>query len=119
VQPKSTEDRELEGLLLQRAQQAQGWQQIITNDQDLEKWVSDGHWDYLRRKILDEIEREAFRTIKNPAFDPSDYSQVAQFKALCQTIDLIEARIKGRINAVAQARTLLNDLERATQKEGA
>ena len=117
--PKLTpEQQEVETLIWMSAKQAQEWQAQITADEDLERWCADGHWTYLRAKVLDGIEREAFNTIKNPAFDPSNLSQVAQFKALCQTIDLIEAKINQRLAIVADARTKLRDLEMSTPKEG-
>lgn len=114
----TAEQKEVESFQRAMAQQAQAWQAQITADEDLEKWYADGHWTYLRAKVLDEVEREAFNTIKNPAFDPTDFSQVAQFKALCQTIDLIERKINQRLAMVADARAKLRDLEMSTPKEG-
>ena len=110
--PKLTaEQQEVETFIRATAQQAQSWQAAITADEDLEKWCGDGHWTYLRSKVLDVIERRAFQTIKNPAFDPSNLSQVAQFKALCQTIDLIEAEINQRLATVQDARAQLQKLD--------
>ena len=107
----TAEQQEVETFIRVTAQQAQAWQKAITADEDLEKWVSDGNWTYFRSKVLDVIERRAFQTIKNPAFDPANLSQVAQFKALCQTIDLIEAEINQRLATVADARAQLKKLE--------
>jgi hypothetical protein len=116
--PKKTfEDQDIEAIIRGTAKQAQDWQTTITLDEDLERWVADGNWTYLRAKILDQIELEAFSTIKNPNFDPTNFSQVAQLKALCQTIDLIEAKINQRLAMVADARAKLRDLERSTPKE--
>ena len=116
--PKMTaEQQEVENFIRATAQQAQEWQRAITNDEDLEKWVADGNWTYLRAKVLDGIELAAFRTVKNPAFDPTNFSQVAQFKALCQTIDLIEQSINQRVAMVQDARAKLRDLEMSTPKE--
>ena len=110
--PKLTsEQQEVEAFIRATAQQAQAWQAAITADEDLEKWVSDGNWTYFRANVLDIIERRAFQTIKNPAFDPANLSQVAQFKALCQTIDLIEAEINQRVATVHDARAQLQKLE--------
>ena len=107
----TAEQQEVESFIRATAQQAQGWQKAITADEDLERWVNEGHWSYLRAKVLDVIERRAFQTVKNPAFDPANVSQVAQFKALCQTIDLIEAEINQRLATVQDARTQLKKLE--------
>ena len=110
--PKLTaEQQEVESFIRATAQQAQAWQAAITADEDLEKWVSDGNWTYLRAKVLDIIERRAFQTIKNPAFDPSNLAQVAQFQAHCRAIDLIEAEINQRLATVRDARTQLKKLE--------
>jgi len=44
---------------------------------------------------------------------------VAQLKALCQVIDLLNAKIMSRIARVQDARAKLEDLEHSTQlKEG-
>lgn len=114
---QTSEQKEVETFIRAAAQQAQAWQSAITADEDLEKWCADGHWTYLRAKVLDQIEREAFNTVKNPAFDPANMSQVAQFKALCQTIDLIEGKINQRVHAVQDAREKLRDLEASTPRD--
>ena len=110
------EQQEIESSIRAAAQQAQEWQHQITADEDLELWIKAGHWKFLKDKILNDLEMAAFRTIKNPAFDPTDFSQVAQFKALCQTIDLIESKINQRLAIVADARTKLRELEMSTQQ---
>lgn len=116
---KTIEEAETEAFLRMQTDQSIQWQQSITADEDLEKWVSDGHWDFLKRKLFDELEMEIFQTIKASAFDPSNVVQVTQFKALCQLKDLIEAKISSRLSAVRDARTKLKDLENSTQlKEG-
>lgn len=107
----TAEQQEVDAFIRATAQQAQAWQSAITADEDLERWCDAGHWTYLRAKVLDQIEREAFNTVKNPAFDPANMSQVAQFKALCQTIDLIEGKINQRLALVKDARTQLKKLE--------
>lgn len=115
---KTQEERDSETFIRMQAEQARSWQQSITNDEDLEKWVSDGHWEFLERRVLSDVEREAFQTIKNPAFDPANLSQVAQLKALCQVVDLLRGKIFGRVQAVKDSRTKLQDLENSTLKEG-
>lgn len=107
----TTEQQEVEAIIRHTAQQAQEWQRVITQDEDLERWYKEGHWTYLRAKVLDVIERRAFLTIKNPAFDVTNVNQIAQFKALCQTIDLIETEIKQRLATVQDARDQLKKLE--------
>ena len=87
----TAEQQEVEAFIRATAQQAQGWQKAITADEDLERWVNEGHWSYLRAKVLDVIER--------------------RFKALCQTIDLIEAEINQRLATVSDARAQLKKLE--------
>lgn len=114
---KTTEEKDVENFIRLQAEQAQQWQRDITAHEGLEKWVSEGNWTFLRTGILNEIEREAFNTIKNPAFDPTDFAQVAQFKALCQTIDLIETKINQRLAIVKDARTKLRDLEDSTLRD--
>ena len=114
----TAEQQEVENFIRATAQQAQEWQRAITEDEDLEVWMQTGNWDFLKRKVLDKIEQDAFASIKNPAFDPSNLSQVAQLKALCQTIDLIKARIDQRLAMVQDARTKLRELEITTPKEG-
>lgn len=113
---KTYEERENENFIRMQAEQARGWQQAITADEDLEKWVSDGHWDFMERRVFADVEREAFQTIKNPAFDPANLSQVAQLKALCQVIDLLRAKIFSRVQNVKDARTKLQDLQNSTQE---
>ena len=117
---KSHEEIEAEQFIRMQAEQARGWQQTITADEDLERWVNEGNLSFLQRRVFDDIEREAFQTIKNPSFDPSNLSQVAQLKALCQVIDLLNAKIMNRIQRVQDARSKLHDLEHSTQtqKEG-
>lgn len=108
----------MEQLIRLQADNAQKLQRLITSDEDVEKWVSDGHWDFLERRVLADVEKEAFQTIKNPAFDPANLSQVAQLKALCQVIDILRNKIMSRVNAIKDARALLNDLQNSTLKEG-
>lgn len=113
------EQKELESLIRLQAEQAQQWQKAITADEDLEKWVADGNLDFLRTRVFDDIEKAALKTIKNPAFDPADLSQVAQLKALCQVIDLLTNKILGRVQVVKDCRSKLLDLEMSTpNKEG-
>ena len=107
----TAEQQEVEAFIRATAQQAQAWQKAITADEDLERWMNDGNWTYLRAKVLDIIERRAFQTIKNPAFDPSNLAQVAQFQAHCRAIDLIEAEINQRLATVQDARAQLQKLE--------
>ena len=115
---RTPEEQEIDTLIRGQAIQAQQWQAQITRDEDLELWMASGNWDFLKQKVLDEIEREAFATIKNPAFNPSDVAQVAQLKALCQTIDLIKGKIDQRLAMVTDARSKLRELELSTPKEG-
>lgn len=115
---KTQEERDTETFIRMQAEQARGWQQSITNDEDLEKWVSNGHWEFLERRVLADVEREAFQTIKNPSFDPANLSQVAQLKALCQVVDLLRAKIFSRVQAVKDSRVKLQDLEINTTQEG-
>ena len=117
---QTSEQREVEEFIRITAAQAQAWQRQITENEPLENWVKAGNWDFLRKQVLDKLEMEAFNTIKNPAFDPTDFGQVAQFKALCQTIDLIKARIDQRLATMSDARMQLQKLEiESTQnKEG-
>lgn len=111
---KSIEDREMEEIIRRQAEYAQSLQRDITAGQDLEKWVADGHFEFLESRVLRTIEQQAFQTIKAPEFDPSNLSQVAQLKALCQTLDLIRANIVAQIATVKDARTKLRDIERST-----
>lgn len=115
---KTQEDRDTEAFIRLQAEQARSWQQAITADEDLEKWVSDGHWDFLERRVFADVEKEAFQTIKNPAFDPANLSQVAQLKAICQVIDVLRSKLFGRVQAVKDARVKLQDLEMNTTQEG-
>ena len=116
--PKLTsEQQEVENFIRMAAVQAQAWQAAITKDEDLEKWFADGHWTYLRAKVMDEIEREAFNTLKNPSFDPTNVAQVSQLQAFCRTIDLIEGKIKQRVAMVQDARDKLRDLEASTPRD--
>ena len=114
---RTQEERDTENFIRLQAEQARNWQQVITANEDLEKWVADGHWDFLERRIFADVEREAFQTIKNPAFDPANLSQVAQLKALCQVIDLLRAKIFGRVQAVKDARAQLQNLESSTLEQ--
>lgn len=114
----TTEQQEVEAFIRATAQQAQEWQRAITEDEDLEVWMQTGNWDFLKTKVLDQLEMDAFRTIKNPNFDVTDVNQVAQYKALCQTIDLIKKRIDQRLAMVQDARAKLRELETTTLKEG-
>lgn len=116
--PKKTqEERDTETFIRMQAEQARSWQQAITADEDLEKWVSDGHWEFLERRVFADMEKEAFQTIKNPAFDPANLSQVAQLKALCQVMDLLRGKVFGRVQAVKDARIQLQNLENSTLSE--
>lgn len=114
----TVEQQEVETFIRATAQQAQTWQHQITENEELELWMQKGNWDFLKRKVLDEMEMDAFRTIKNPAFDPTDFSQVSQFRALCQTIDLIRTRIDQRLATVTDARAQLLKLETDTTLQG-
>lgn len=111
-------DREIEHLIRAKADNAIALQKVITENEDVERWVAEGHLEFLEKRIFAGIEREAFATIKNPAFDPASLSQVAQLKGLCQAIDLIRSKIGGIVSEARQARSLLQDLKNSTLKEG-
>ena len=113
------EDIEIENFIRLQSQQAMQWQKTVTADEDLDKWVSDGNLEFLKRRVFAEIERDALLLIKSPQYDPANLSQGHQIKALCQVIDLLTAKIESRVYQVRDARTKLNDLQHSTQtKEG-
>ena len=113
---KTSEEKDMENFVRLQAEQARGWQKAITEDEDLEKWVADGNLGFLERRVFDRVEQSAFQTIKNPAFDPSNLSQVAQLKALCQVVDMLKNQILSRVQAVRDARAKLQEQEMSTQE---
>jgi len=110
------EDRETEKFIRMQAEHTHKLQSDIQADGDLEQWVLAGNWDFLERRVFADFDKEALATIKNPAFDPANLSQVAQLKALCQVMDLIRVRVTSRVQAVKDARTKLVDLERDLER---
>lgn len=113
------EEREIEDSIRKRAQYAQQLQQTITNGQEMERWVAEGHLKFIEDRVFKAMEQKAFHTIKAPEFDPANVSHVAQLKALCQSLDLIRDEINGQVSAVVDARAKFNDLENSTPvKEG-
>lgn len=111
---KTYEDLELEKMIRMQAENAQRLQKIITDGHALEKWVQDGHLEFIESKVFRAIEQKAFQTIKSPDFDPASVSQVAQLKALCLTLDFIRNDINTQLAIVKDARTTLNNLENST-----
>lgn len=83
----------------------------------LKEFYTSGQYDILNREVLEPLEREAFNTIKNPEFDPSNQSQVYQLRALCQSIDLIRQRIQNTISNGVAAKIKISEYN-TTQKEG-
>lgn len=106
------EDQEAEKFIRVQAEYAAGLQKTIQSESDLEQWVIAGNWDFLERRVFADLEKEAFQTLKNPAFDPANLSQVAQLKALCQIMDLIRNKVNARVQSVKDARDKFAELER-------
>lgn len=83
----------------------------------MNEFYKGGWYDTLNREILEDIEREAFHTLKNPEFDPSNLNMVYQLRALCQTVDKIRERIEQKISDGVAARIKITEYN-STPKEG-
>lgn len=115
---KSQEEREVEEVIKAQAANTVMWQKLAQAGQEMEKWVTDGHFDFIQKRILNPIEVECFKKIKSVRLSGAAIANVAKVQGTLEVFDKISARIENAIQAGKDALDNLKDLQNSTLKEG-
>lgn len=116
---KSYEERDHDELLRAQAANAAMWQKQAQAGSEMEKWVAEGHYDFIQTRILSPIELECFKKIKSVRLGVAGLTNVAKVQGTLEVFDKISARIENAIHTGKDALTHLQDLQNSTQnKEG-
>lgn len=91
------------------------WKKQAIDGETLE--AIEGPIQILNDLILNEVEQEAFNTLKNPVLDMTDLNQLYQLRALVQTVDLIRKKINQKVQQGKNARTSLKQLNSTPEGE--
>lgn len=113
----TAEGQQLADIAALRDRQFSDWLKVSEAGDRLNEFYKTGSYDILNREVFEPIEREAFNTLKNPDFDPSNANMVYQLRALCQAIDKIRERIEQTISDGVAAKLKISEYN-TTQKEG-
>ena len=111
---KSHEEQEVEDIIKAQAANTVMWQKLAQAGAEMQKWVSDGHYDFIQQRILAPIELECFKKIKSVRLSGSAIGNIAKVQGTLEVFDKISARIKNAIQSGKDALDNLKDLEGAT-----
>lgn len=100
------------------AQEAQEWQKIIRDARPYEEFVEQGHLDWLKENVFAPMEKEVLLMIRKLDFVPNSIAQLAHIKGQMESLDRVEARILGQIQAAKDAKQKLNELADSTPANG-
>lgn len=113
---KSSEEREMEDLVRAQAANTVMWQKQAQAGQEMEAWVKAGHYDFIQKTILNPVEAEWFKKIKNVRLGSTALQNVAKVQGGLDVFDIINARINHIIATGKDALDHLKDL--ATPLDG-
>lgn len=113
---KSHEEREIEDIVKAQAANTVMWQKLAQAGQEMQKWVSDGHYDFIQKRILSPIELECFKKIKSVRLGAAGLTNVAKVQGTLEVFDKISARIENAIQAGQDALDHLKELQNSTQE---
>src|SRR5216684_2842943 len=108
---KSQEEREVEDILRAQAANTQMWQKLAQAGSEMEKWVADGHYDFIQKRILQPIEMDCFKKIKTVRLGTAAVANIARVQGTLEVFDKISARIENTIQAGKDALDNLKDLQ--------
>jgi hypothetical protein len=112
---KSHEELELDELIKAQAANAAMWQKQAQAGQEMEKWVADGHFDFIQTRILAPIELDCFKKIKSVRLGSAGLTNVAKVQGTLEVFDKISARIENAIHTGKDALDHLKELQNSTQ----
>lgn len=115
---KSNEEREVEDILRAQAANMVMWQKLAQSGAEMEKWVADGHYQFIQERILAPIELECFKKVKSTRLGSSGLTNIAKVQGTLEVFDKINARISNAIQAGKDALDQIKDLNDSTPKEG-
>ena len=115
---KTHEERELEELARAQAANAVMWQKAAQAGTEMKKWVEEGHYDFIQKRILSPIELECFKKIKSVRLGSTGLTNVAKVQGTLEVFDKISARIANAIQSGEDALAHLEELKNSTQFTG-
>lgn len=115
---KSREEQELEDIARLQAANTVMWQKQAQAGSEMEKWVKDGHWDFIQTRILQPLELECFKKIKSVRLNSAAVPNVAKVQGTLEVFDKISARIENAIQVGRDALDHLKALERDSTLTG-
>jgi hypothetical protein len=113
---KSPEEKEMEDIARAQAANAVMWQKAAREGQEMEKWVAEGHYEFIQNRILSPIELECFKKIKNIRLGSAGLTNVAKVQGTLEVFDKISARIENAIHTGKDALDHLRELQSSTQE---
>jgi len=114
---KTHEEQEEEAILKAMAANTAMWRKQAQAGAEMEKWVADGHYDFIQTRILAPIELECFKKVKNVRLGTTGLQNVAKVQGTLEVFDIINARINSVVQLGKDALDHLKDLENSTLKE--
>lgn len=111
---KTHEDQEMEDIIRAQAANTVMWQKMAQAGAEMEKWVSDGHYNFIQQRILSPIELDCFKKIKSVRLGSAGLTNVAKVQGTLEVFDKISARIENAIQAGKDALANLKNLQDST-----
>jgi hypothetical protein len=115
---KTTEEQEMEDIIRAQAANAAMWQKLAQSGSEMEKWVADGHYEFIQTRILAPIELECFKKVKSVRLGSAGLTNIAKVQGTLEVFDKISARIANAIQTGKDALDNLKELQNSTLKEG-
>lgn len=117
---KLQEEREIDDIIKAQAANTVMWQKAAQAGQEMKKWVEDGHWAFIQSRILNPLEMDCFKKVKNVRLNNSSVAQIAKVQGTLEVFDKISARIENAIQTGQDALAQLEALKssNSTLKEG-
>jgi hypothetical protein len=115
---KSHEDLEMEEIIKAQAANTVMWQKQAQAGAEMEKWVADGHYNFIQTRILAPIELECFKRVKSIRLGTAGLTNIAKVQGTLEVFDRISARIENAIHTGKDALDNLKDLQQATPLNG-
>lgn len=115
---KSNEEQEMDAILRAQASNLAMWQKQAQAGSEMRKWVEEGHYDFLQKRILQPIELEWFKKVKTVKMGSRAIEQIARIQGAMDIFDVINARINNMISTGQDALDHMKDLENSTSFNG-
>ena len=108
---KSHEEQEIDAIVRAQAANTVMWQKQAQAGAEMEKWVKDGHYNFIQTRVLAPVEMDCFKKVKSVKLRSDAIAAIARVQGTLEVFDIINARINNIIQIGNDALAHLKDLE--------